>query len=107
MLGATSVAAQTNDTTPFVPERPGVSTPPEVLASGKFQLENGFQYTNFFTGAVHNENYLFSSLLLRYGLVKRVELRLQTDFAYNIAKDSTGNNMVYGLTPQPSRLKSI
>jgi hypothetical protein len=99
MLLGSSIMAQTDDSTSFIPDRPGFATTPDVLSFKKVQLENGFQYTNFFEGDIHIENFLFSSLLVRYGLAKYAELRIQTDFAYNIVKDSTGPTTVYGLNP--------
>jgi Putative MetA-pathway of phenol degradation len=91
--------AQTVDSISFSADRPGFATPPDVLTHKRFQLEDGLQYSYFFNGEVHLENYLFSSLLLRYGMLKFAELRIQTDFAYNIVRDSTGPSTVYGLNP--------
>ncbi len=99
MVLSSSVMAQTEDFTEFSADRPGVATPPDVLSSGKFQLENGIQYSNFLTEDIRNENYLFSSLLVRYGLMKGVELHLETNYAYNIEKDSSGTSVDAGLTP--------
>ena len=91
--------AQTVDTTAFVRDRPGFSTPPDVLAFRRFQLEDGIQYTNSSRGDVRNENLLFSSLLVRYGILKFAELHLQTDFACIITTDSTGRSFASGLDP--------
>lgn len=97
ILMCSSVMSQTEDS--FSADRPGFATPPDVMTIRKFQLEDGLQYTNIFDGEVHLENYLFSSLLVRYGMLKFAELRIQTDFAYNIEKDSAGSTVVYGLNP--------
>jgi hypothetical protein len=91
--------SQTEDSASFSADRPGFATSPEIMDFRKVQLENGFQYTNSFNGKIHLENYLFSSLLVRYGILKFAEFRLQTDFAYNIVKDSAGSTVVYGLNP--------
>jgi len=91
--------AQMDDDQIFVAERPGISTPPNIVAHRKVQLENGLQMTNFYQGDVHNINYFFSSLVVRYGFVPHAELRLQTDYAYNIEKDSSGTYIVSGTTP--------
>jgi hypothetical protein len=99
ILLSANANAQSIDTIPFVADRPGFATPPDVVSCRKVQLENGFQYTNFFEGDIHVENFLFSSLLVRYGLVKFAELRVTTDFAYNIVQDSTGPTTMYGLNP--------
>ena len=94
-----STIAQTDDSSSFVADRPGSATPPDVMTFRKVQLEDGLLYSNLFNGNIHRENYLFSSLLVRYGFVKYAELRIQTDFAYNITKDSTGKTIVSGFTP--------
>ncbi|MCX6267508.1 MAG: transporter [Bacteroidetes bacterium] len=99
ILLSASCNAQSKEAIPFVPDRPGFATPPDVVSFRKVQLENGFQYTNFFEGDVHIENFLFTSLLVRYGLAKFAELRIQSDFAYNIVKDSTAPTTVYGFNP--------
>lgn len=97
ILMCSSVMSQTEDS--FSADRPGFATPPDVVSFRKVQLENGLQYTNFFEGDIHIENFLFSSLLVRYGLAKFAELRITTDFAYNIVKDSTGPTTMYGFNP--------
>ncbi len=99
MLWSSSGMGQTEGLTEFSAERPGVSIPPDILTTGKFQLENGIQYSNLFDGSIRSENYLFSSLLVRYGLVQGVELHVETNYAYNIDKDSTGASVEAGLTP--------
>ena len=96
---SSSLMSQTIDSTSFSADRPGFATSPDVMTSRKFQLEDGLQYTSIFNGEIHLENYLFSSLLVRYGMLKFAELRIQTDFAYNIVKDSAGSTSVYGFNP--------
>ena len=99
ILMCSSAIAQTDADTGFVPDRPGVATPPAIVSARKFQIENGIQYSSLTNGDTRNENYQFSSLLVRYGLIRRVELRLATNYACNLISDSTGTNTVYGLTP--------
>jgi Putative MetA-pathway of phenol degradation len=92
------VIAQTKDSTPFVPDRPGFATPPDIITRNIFEVEEGIQYENSTDGIMRNQNLLFSSLLLRYGLAENAELRIQTDYAYN-KKDSVTSSVVYGLNP--------
>ena len=94
-----SLMAQTGDSTAFSADRPGFATPPDIMTTGRVQLEDGIQYSYFSDGEIHNKNFLFSSLLVRYGLMRFAELRVQTDFAYNITEDSTGTTVAYGLNP--------
>ena len=65
-----AVIAQTKDSTPFVPDRPGFATPPDIIPRNVFEVEEGIQYENATEGVVLNQNFLFSSVLLRYGLIE-------------------------------------
>jgi len=94
-----TVKSQTDSTNNFVPDRPGMATPPDILTFKYFQVENGFQYEKYDDGILRNENFLFSSLLLRYGVVKNAEIRIQSDYANNKINDSSTTSAVYGLNP--------
>ena len=92
------ISAQTNDSLPFVPDRPGFATPPDIIPKNVFEVEEGIQYENTTDGIIRNQNFLFSSVLLRYGLSGNAEIRIQTDYAYNIT-DGTNHTVVYGFNP--------
>ena len=93
-----TVSAQTNDSIPFVPDRPGFATPPDIIPKNVFEFEEGIQFENSTDGIIRNQNFLFSSVLLRYGLLENAEIRVQTDFAYNIT-DGANHSVVYGFNP--------
>jgi hypothetical protein len=93
-----TVSAQTKDSIPFVPDRPGFATPPDIIPRTVFEVEEGIQYENSTDGVVRNQNFLFPSVLLRYGLLENAEIRIQTDFAYNII-DGANHYVVYGFNP--------
>jgi hypothetical protein len=93
-----TVTAQTKDSIPFVPDRPGFATPPDIITRNVFEVEEGIQYEKSTDGVIRNQNFLFSSVLLRYGLLENAELRIQTDFAYNIT-DGANHSVVYGFNP--------
>jgi hypothetical protein len=93
-----AVIAQTKDSTPFVPDRPGFATPPDIIHKNVFEVEEGIQYENSRDGIIRNQNFLFSSVLLRYGLLENAEIRIETDFAYNIT-DGVNHTVVYGFNP--------
>jgi hypothetical protein len=92
------VKSQTSDSTSFVPDRPGMATPPAILGTRSFQIEDGFQHENTTDGITQYENYLFSSLLVRYGISKHFEVRIQTDYAENKER-STSTSSITGLNP--------
>jgi hypothetical protein len=93
-----SVNAQIDSANNFVPDRPGMATPPNILTYRSFQIEDGMQFEKYAKGSIDYENYLFSSLLLRYGIHKNIELRIQTDYAYSKVKEINAST-IYGLNP--------
>jgi hypothetical protein len=93
------LTAQTPDSIVFVPDRPGMSTPPDILSFERFQLETGFQKEHFLSGSALNENNLFPTVLIRLGLLKNAEARISTDYAYNRFTDSGKTTVTNGLNP--------
>jgi hypothetical protein len=89
---------QTLDSTSFVPDRPGFATPPDIIPLNVFEFEDGIQYENSIDGIIRNQNFLFSSVLLRYGLLKNAEIRIQTDFADHIT-NGPDHSVIYGFDP--------
>lgn len=91
--------SQSADSIPFVPERPGMATPPDIITAKLLDIEDGFQDVRQFEGTRRHDNFMFSSLLLRYGLGKIVEARIQTDFVYNKETINRTTSTIYGLNP--------
>jgi len=63
-------------------DRPGISTGTDVMPQGRWQWEQGFSYEADKTSGstIHKVN--FSNTLLRFGLSRNAELRLQVDGLY-------------------------
>ncbi len=91
--------AQTDGSVDFVPDRPGMATPPNIIIQQKFEVEDGLQYESYSDQKIRHNNYLPYSLLLRYGLLKNIELRIQSDYAYNIEKTDSSTSRTYGFDP--------
>ena len=91
--------SQSIDTVSFVPERPGMGTPPDIITSRSLDIEDGFQDTRQFNGNMRLDNLLFSSLLLRYGVGKIAEVRIQTDYVYNRETIDKKATSIFGLDP--------
>ena len=91
--------AQSTDSIVFVPDRPGEATPPDILTFEKFQIESGFNFENYTDDAILHENYLFPSVLLRFGLLKNAEARISTEYAYKAETDSGIKSKMNGLNP--------
>jgi hypothetical protein len=94
-----SLHAQQDTTLNFVPERPGMATPPEVMTVKHFQIETGGQFEKTGEGNLSNHTFFFPSLLLRYGVAKPFELRAQTDYLLNSVTDTAGTTRLSGLNP--------
>jgi hypothetical protein len=58
------------------PDRPGVSTSPQTVTRGAFQLETGVDYSRERSAGEPNEHRTAVAALARYGLLDGVELRL-------------------------------
>lgn len=95
----TVVNSQTADSIIFVPDRPGIATPPDILTFEKLQLESCLQFEHYNDGTTLNENYHLPTVLLRLGLLKNAEARISTDYAYNIETDSGVSSPVSGMNP--------
>lgn len=98
-LFSTILRAQTAEDSSFTADRPGYCTGPATMGYKGLQIENGASYTTFTDGNLRIGNYLFSSLLLRYGLFKTAELRVQADYVYHTETDDTGSFVVSGVSP--------
>jgi hypothetical protein len=62
-------------------DRPGMATPPSIIEPKCFQVETGFSFEKNKLEIPFQENILYNSTLLRYGINKNSEIRLQTDYA--------------------------
>lgn len=90
---------QTTDSIIFVPDRPGMATPPDILSFERIQIENGNTFENNIDGTVHHENYFMPAFLFRIGLLKNAEARIFMDYATKIETDSGITTKLNGLDP--------
>jgi hypothetical protein len=99
LLTHSLATAQPPDSITFVPDRPGIATPPDILSFERIQIENGNLYENYTDGTVHHQNYYMLALLFRIGLLKNAEARINTDYAYKIETDSGIKTNMNGFDP--------
>jgi hypothetical protein len=88
---------------PFNPDRPGIGTPPDIVRQGHVHFESGYQYGYRENGSEKTTNNIYNSTLIRIGLAKNFELRMEADYSElktNNIKEShsyTGfNNLMVG-----------
>jgi len=73
--------SQTSELPDISADRPGMATPPSIIVPKCFQVETGYSYEKNKLEIPFQENILYNSTLLRYGINKNSEVRLQTDYA--------------------------
>ena len=81
----------------LVTDRPTQSESPVIVPAGFFQIETGFIH-EFVTSDITNT--LYNTTLLRYGLVKGLEIRLGMDYLKNIEQWNEDTKLIKkGFTP--------
>ena len=73
--------SQTTEIPDIYADRPGMATSPFIVCPKKFQIETGFSYEKMTGDVRFQETILYNSTLIRYGINKNAEIRVQTDFA--------------------------
>ena len=84
---------------PIVPDRPGQTNPPNVLASGTVQIETGFSRETDKTGGIQTINYLYNTSLVRIGLITNCELRIVVEYAGTRTDSSAQSSALQGFNP--------
>jgi len=84
---------------PIVPDRPGQTNPPDVVASGVVLFETGFQRETKTAGGIQTINYLYNTSLVRVGLMTNCELRLVVEYAGTRTDSSAQSSALQGFNP--------
>lgn len=95
------VFAQENDLGPLVTDRPDATEASSTVGKGILQFETGGLYETFEANTIKSEDYTFNTMLIRYGILDNLELRLGWDFVEGVTKIN-GNkldNVTSGLSP--------
>jgi hypothetical protein len=87
--------SQTTEILCLSADRPGISTSPDIVPAKYFQIETGYSFEKMKTENSLIKTTLFNSTLLRYGINKISEIRVQTDYA----KVKTDGDAVTGFNP--------
>ena len=86
---------------PLVTDRPDATEASSTVGKGVLQFETGGLYESFKTNNIKNESYTYNTMLIRYGLLDNLELRLGWDFVEGVTTVN-GNkldNVTSGLSP--------
>lgn len=86
---------------PLVTDRPDATESSSTVGKGVLQFETGGIYESYENNNIKNENYTYNTMLIRYGILDNMELRLGWDFVEGITKVN-GNkldNITSGFSP--------
>jgi hypothetical protein len=85
----------------LITDRPDATESPTAVPKGFLQVETGAFYESFEDNGIKNENYTYNTTLVRYGLLKNLELRLGWDFVEGQTKvnGTALDNITSGFNP--------
>ncbi|NNK40118.1 MAG: transporter [Winogradskyella sp.] len=90
-----------NSVQPLVTDRPDATEASSTVGQGILQFETGGQYESFDKNNIKSEDYTFNTMLIRYGILDNLELRLGWDFVEGVTKvnGNTLDNVTSGFSP--------
>ncbi|ULC59861.1 transporter [Flaviramulus sp. BrNp1-15] len=86
---------------PLVTDRPDATEASSTVGKGVLQFETGGLYETFEANNIKSESYTYNTMLIRYGILDNLELRLGWDFTEGVTKIN-GNkldNVASGFSP--------
>jgi hypothetical protein len=85
----------------LITDRPDATESPTAMPKGFLQVETGAFYESYEDNEIKLENYTYNTTLVRYGLLKNLELRFGWDFVEGKTKvnGTTLNDVASGLNP--------
>lgn len=81
-----SFAQEDNAIGPLTTDRPDQTESPSPMPKGFIQIETGAFFESFKDNALKTEDFTYNSMLLRYGLLDNLELRLGYDYTNSKTK---------------------
>jgi len=92
---------ETDEVDTIVTDRPDATEASSTVGKGTLQIETGGIFESFEENNVKSESYTYNTMLVRYGLLDNLELRLGWNFIEGVTKVN-GNkldNVASGLSP--------
>ena len=96
---AQNIPTELQRSEPIVPDRPGQTNPPNVVASGIVQLETGFLRETKNADGIQMINYLYNTSLVRLGLMTNCELRIVIEYAGTRTYSGSQSSALQGFNP--------
>ena len=97
-----SLTAATQDSVPeLITDRPDQTESSSLVPNKMIQIETGFVFENNETSNNKLRSYAYNTSLLRYGLMKNLELRMGLEYLGDIAESKSSNekNSTSGFSP--------
>jgi len=100
----------------LITDRPDATESPNVMPKLVFQVETGTFYESFEENNIKSENFTYNTTLVRFGILKNLELRLGWDFVKeksivdgnSLNDDSSGfNPLLFGIKTSISKENGI
>lgn len=94
-------AQETDTVEALVTDRPDATEASSTVGKGVLQFETGGLYESFEENNIKSENYTYNTMLIRYGILDNLEMRLGWDFVEGVTTVN-GNkldNVTSGLSP--------
>lgn len=101
LLLTISISSQENEFGTIVTDRPDATEASSTVGKGILQFETGGLYESFEENNIKSENFTYNTMLIRYGVLDNLELRLGWDFVEGVTTVN-GNkldNVMSGLSP--------
>lgn len=94
-------AQETKDIGTIVTDRPDATEASSTVGKGVLQFETGGLYESFEENGVKSENYTYNTMLIRYGILDNLEIRVGWNFEEGITSvnGNTLDNVTSGLSP--------
>lgn len=104
VLFSISTFAQEQDdrlNNPLATDRPDATEASSTVGKGVLQIETGGFYESFEANSIKQETYTYNTMLIRYGLLDRIEFRIGWDFVEGVTKinDNKLDNVTSGFSP--------
>ena len=96
-----SFSQEADDAEALVTDRPDATEASSTVGKGVLQFETGGLYESFEENNIKSESYTYNTMLIRYGILDNLELRLGWDFVEGVTTVN-GNkldNVTSGLSP--------
>ncbi|WP_345275518.1 transporter [Litoribaculum gwangyangense] len=86
---------------PLITDRPDATEASSTVGKGILQFETGGLFESYEVGNIKTESYTFNTMLVRYGILDNLELRLGWDFVEGVTKINNNklDNVTSGLSP--------